>query len=90
MNKAQLVEQIASTTGLSKSAAARALDAVVEGITDTLKNGESIALIGFGGFAVKERAARIGRNPKTGEEINILATKVPVFKVGKGLKLACN
>ncbi|MUK64783.1 HU family DNA-binding protein [Aliivibrio fischeri] len=90
VNKSQLVDQIAESADISKAAAGRALDALVETVTETLKNGDQVTLVGFGSFVVRERAARTGRNPKTGEAIEISAAKVPAFKAGKALKDACN
>ncbi|MBB1315429.1 MULTISPECIES: HU family DNA-binding protein [Aliivibrio] len=90
MNKSQLVDQIAENADISKAAAGRALDALVETVTETLKSGDQVTLVGFGSFIVRERAARTGRNPKTGEAIEISAAKVPAFKAGKALKDACN
>lgn len=90
MNKSELVNAIADASGLSKADAGRALDAVVSSVTDALKGGDSVSLIGFGTFAVKDRAARTGRNPQTGEAIQIKASKVPSFKAGKALKDAVN
>nr|WP_221200428.1 HU family DNA-binding protein [Litorivivens lipolytica] len=75
---------------MPKAAAGRALDAVVDSITDALKKDDSVSLVGFGTFSVKERAARTGRNPQTGEPINIAAAKIPSFKAGKALKDAVN
>ena len=86
MNKADLVSALAEKTGATKKAA----DALTETITDALKKGEKITLVGFGSFEVKKRAARKGRNPQTGEEIKIAASKAPVFKAGKSLKDAVN
>lgn len=90
VNKSQLVDQIAESADISKVAAGRALDALVETVTETLKSGDQVTLVGFGSFVVRERAARTGRNPKTGEAIEISAAKVPAFKAGKALKDACN
>lgn len=90
MNKTELIEYIAKSADISKSAAARSLDAVMEAITETLKNNGSVTLVGFGTFSVGERAARSGRNPRTGEEIKIESAKVPKFKAGKLLKDAVN
>ncbi|WP_258007727.1 HU family DNA-binding protein [Vibrio sagamiensis] len=90
MNKAQLVEYIAKTADISKAKAEAALGAVTEGVTQALSNGDDVSLIGFGTFRVNERAARTGRNPRTGEDIQIAAAKVPAFKAGKALKEACN
>lgn len=86
MNKAELIDAIATQGGLSKAQAGQALDATIAAISNALKAGDSVTLVGFGTFSVKERAARSGRNPKTGETIKIDATKVPGFKAGKGLK----
>ena len=86
MNKAQLVEKIATDAEISKAAATRALDAFTGAVTTSLKEGNSVALVGFGTFSVKERAARTGRNPQTGAEIQIAAATIPSFKAGKGLK----
>ena len=90
MNKTQLVETIAENSDLSKAAAGRALDAFIEAVSDTLQSGDQVALVGFGTFSVRTRAARTGRNPKTGEEIQIAEAKVPAFKAGKALKDSCN
>ncbi len=90
VNKTELIEAIAASADIPKAAAGRALDAVVESITGALKNGDSVVLVGFGTFSVKERAARTGRNPQTGQEIKIAAAKVPGFKAGKALKDAVN
>ncbi|GEK10469.1 HU family DNA-binding protein [Pseudoalteromonas sp. McH1-7] len=86
MNKAQLVEKMAADAEISKAAATRALESFTGAVTDTLKEGGSVALVGFGTFTVKERAARTGRNPQTGAEIQIPAANIPSFKAGKGLK----
>ncbi|HEX5681970.1 MAG TPA: HU family DNA-binding protein [Desulfobacterales bacterium] len=90
MNKTELIDQIATSAEISKAAAARALDATVEAVKSALKAGDSVSLIGFGTFAVGERAARTGRNPRTGKALNIKAAKVPKFRPGKGLKDALN
>ncbi len=90
MNKSELVDAVADSADLSKASAARAVDAVVEAITATLKKGDTVALLGFGTFLVRDRAARSGRNPRTGETIQIKASKVPAFKAGKALKDALN
>lgn len=90
MNKSELIEKVAASADIPKAVAGRALDAVLESITTALKEGDSVVLVGFGSFAVKERAARTGRNPQTGEEIQISAAKVPGFKAGKALKDAVN
>ncbi len=86
MNKTELIDAIAASADLPKAAAGRALDAVIESITQALKNNDQVTLVGFGTFVVKERAARTGRNPKTGETIEIKAAKQPGFKPGKALK----
>ncbi|HSX20709.1 MAG TPA: HU family DNA-binding protein [Gammaproteobacteria bacterium] len=86
MNKAQLIDAIAVAADLPKTVASKALDAVLDCISKSLAQGDMVALMGFGTFAVKERAARAGRNPKTGAEIHIKAAKVPTFKAGKALK----
>jgi DNA-binding protein HU-beta len=90
VNKSQLIDQIAEGADISKASAGRALDAFVEAVSDTLKSGDQVALVGFGTFSVRERAARTGRNPQTGAEIQIAAAKVPGFKAGKALKDAVN
>ncbi len=90
MNKSELIDAIAASADIPKAAAARALDAMVDTVTDSLKKGESVSLVGFGTFQVKERAARTGRNPQTGEPIEISAAKVPSFKAGKALKDSVN
>lgn len=86
MNKMELISAIAEKAELSKKDAEKALTAVVESISEALKTGDKVQLIGFGSFEVKNREARIGRNPKTKEEIRIPASKTPVFKAGKTLK----
>lgn len=86
MNKSELIEKMAGAADISKSAAARALDGLTEAIAEGLKHGETVSLIGFGTFTVRERAARTGRNPQTGETIQIAASKTPTFKAGKALK----
>lgn len=90
MNKAELIEAVADGADISKADATRAVDTVINQITDTLKNGDQVALVGFGTFSVKDRAARTGRNPRTGDPIDIPASKVPGFKAGKALKDAVN
>lgn len=90
MNKSELIDAIAASADLPKTAAGRALDAMIESITNALKEGDQVSLIGFGSFQVKDRAARDGRNPKTGEVIKIPAARVPSFKAGKALKDAVN
>ena len=86
MNKAELIDAIAKEADLSKAAAGRALDAAVKAIKSSLKKGSSVSLVGFGSFRVSKRAARTGRNPRTGAEIRIKAAKVPKFKPGKALR----
>jgi len=86
MNKTELINAIAADSGLSKKDSEKALAATTKAITGALKKGEKVQLVGFGIFSVKDRAARIGRNPKTKEPINIPATSTPVFKAGKQLK----
>jgi len=90
MNKSQLVDKIAEDAEISKAAASRALDAFTGAVSNSLKEGNSVALVGFGTFSVKERAARTGRNPQTGAEIQIAAANVPGFKAGKTLKDTVN
>jgi DNA-binding protein HU-beta len=90
MNKAELIEAVADAAELNKAAATKAVDAVLNSITDALKKGEQVTLIGFGTFEVRERAARAGRNPQTGAAIEIKASKAPAFKAGKALKDAVN
>ncbi|MGF9943958.1 HU family DNA-binding protein [Priestia megaterium] len=88
MKKAELIEAVASKSELTKQDAKKAVEALFETISTTLVKGEKVQLIGFGTFEVRERAERTGRNPQTGEEMTIPATKVPAFKVGKELKEA--
>lgn len=90
VNKTELIDEIAKSADISKASASRALDAVIESVTSTLKQDGSVTLAGFGTFVVGKRAARIGRNPRTGEEISIAEAKVPKFKPGKALKDAVN
>ncbi len=90
MNKQDLVAHVADAAGLSKADATKAVDSVIDGITDSLKRGNEVRLVGFGTFAVAQRAASRGRNPRTGEPINIPASKQPKFKAGKALKDAVN
>ena len=90
MNKTELVANVAEKAGLTKKDAEKALGAVIESIEEALVEGDKIQLIGFGTFEVKDRAARTGRNPQTGKEIKIAASKNPVFKAGKALKDAVN
>ena len=86
MNKVTLVAKIAEKSGLSKTQAEQALGAFIDSVTEALKEGDKVQLMGFGTFEVKERAARTGRNPSTGEAIEIPASKTPTFKAGKGLR----
>lgn len=86
MNKTDLIAKVAELSELSKKDATKAVDAVFEAISDALQNGEKVQLVGFGNFEVRERQARKGRNPQTGEEIDIAASKMPAFKPGKSLK----
>jgi len=90
VNKNELVDAVSERTGLAKSDAARAVEAVLSTITETLKTGDQVALSGFGSFVAKTRAARTGRNPRTGEAIAIPASRAPAFKAGKALKDAIN
>ncbi len=86
MNKAELIDAVAESADISKAAAGRAIDGMTTAVAKALKKDDSVTLVGFGTFSVRERAARKGRNPQTGEEINIKAAKLPVFKAGKTLK----
>jgi len=90
VNKSELIDAVAAGADISKAAAGRALDAMIEAVANALKNGDQVNLVGFGTFAVRERAARSGRNPRTGETITIKAAKNPSFKAGKALKDAVN
>ncbi len=90
MNKADVVDAVAESADISKAAAGRAVDAVLDIVSKSLSNGDSVTLVGFGTFSVRDRAARSGRNPRTGETIQIAASKLPVFKAGKALKDAVN
>ena len=90
MNKTELIEKVAQTTEMNKVSAARAVEAALEIIANTLRSGDSVTLSGFGTFLVTNRAPRTGRNPRTGEPIPIAASKNPRFKAGKGLKDAVN
>ena len=87
MNKSELIEHIAKQADISKAAAGRALEALIGGVKSTLKKNNSVTLVGFGTFSVTKRAARSGRNPRTGAAIKIKAAKVPKFRAGKGLKI---
>lgn len=90
MNKSQLVDKISEGADLSKAAAGRALEAFIDAVTEAMKEGDQVALVGFGTFLLRERASRSGRNPQTGETIEIAAAKIPAFKAGKALKDAVN
>ena len=90
MNKSELIDHIAQQADISKAAASRALEAAIDAITDALKNGDSVSLVGFGTFVATEREARTGRNPRTGDAIKIDKAKVPKFRPGKALKDALN
>jgi DNA-binding protein HU-beta len=90
VNKSELIDKVAASADIPKAVAGRALDAVIESITGALQEGDSVVLVGFGTFAVKDRAARTGRNPQTGNPIEIAAAKIPGFKAGKALKDAVN
>ena len=90
MNKTELIEQIAKHADISKAAATRALESTLGAVKTTLKKGGTVSLVGFGTFSVTKRAARVGRNPRTGDAIKIRATKVPKFRPGKALKDALN
>ena len=90
MNKTELIASVAEKADISKTAAAKVVEAVMESVKETLTAGDQVTLIGFGSFSVRERAARKGRDPRTKKEIQIKASKVPAFKAGKGLKEAVN
>jgi len=90
MNKSELIEAVADAADISKAAAGRALEGMIDAITDAMKKGDTVSIVGFGTFQVRERAARTGRNPKTGETIEIKASKSPAFKAGKAFKDAVN
>ncbi|MCH7981246.1 MAG: HU family DNA-binding protein [Proteobacteria bacterium] len=90
MNKGELIDAVAGSAGLSRADATKAVDGILEAIQGTLSGGGSVSLVGFGTFSVKARAARMGRNPRTGEAIHIKASNVPGFKAGKALKEAVN
>lgn len=90
MNKAELIDAVAESADISKAAAGRAVDGAIDAITNALKKDETVTLVGFGTFTVRKRKERTGRNPRTGEEIKIKASKVPGFKAGKALKDAIN
>jgi DNA-binding protein HU-beta len=86
MNKSELIAKVAELSELTKKDSTKAVDSVFEAISDALKSGDKVQLVGFGNFEVRERSARKGRNPQTGQEIEISASKVPAFKPGKALK----
>jgi DNA-binding protein HU-beta len=90
VNKTELIDYIATSADISKASATRALDAMIEAVTTTLQKNDSVTLVGFGTFTVAERAARVGRDPRTKEAITIRAARVPKFKAGKALKDAVN
>ena len=90
MNKSELIDTIAASADISKAAAGRAVEATIEAVKKAMKKGDMVTLVGFGTFYVGKRAARVGRNPRTGEAIKIKAAKVPKFRAGKGLKDAIN
>lgn len=90
MNKTELIAKVAELTDLSKKDATKAVDAVFDAISDALQTGDKVQLVGFGNFEVRERQARKGRNPQTGDEIDIPASKMPAFKPGKSLKELCS
>jgi DNA-binding protein HU-beta len=90
MNKSELIDAVSEESGLSKADTTRAFDAVISVITGTLKKGDQVSVVGFGSFLVRQRSARVGRNPQTGAEIQIKAANVPAFKPGKALKEAVN
>ncbi len=90
MNKSDLIDAVADSADISKAAAGRALDGMIDAVTKALKKGDTVSLVGFGSFTVRERAARMGRNPQTGAAIKIKASKSPAFKAGKALKDAVN
>jgi len=90
MNKSELIDGVASAANLSKADATRAVDGAIATVTQALKSGDQVTIVGFGTFLVRHRDARTGRNPRTGETIQIKASKVPAFKAGKALKDAVN
>ncbi len=90
MNKSELIDAVANSASLTKADSARAVDAVIATVTEALKSGDQVTVVGFGTFLVRSREARSGRNPRTGETIQISASKVPAFKAGKALKDAVN
>ena len=90
MHKSELIDAVASASDLSKADASRAVDGMIAAVTEALKSGDQVTIVGFGTFLVRARGARTGRNPRTGEMINISASKAPAFKAGKALKDAVN
>ncbi len=90
MNKSDLIDAMADSADISKAAAGRALDGLLDAITASVKNDDPVSIVGFGTFLLRERAARTGRNPKTGKTIEIAASKTPAFKAGKAFKDAVN
>jgi DNA-binding protein HU-beta len=90
MNKTDLINKVSETSELSKKDAAKAVDSVFDAITEALQNGDKVQLVGFGNFEIRERSARKGRNPQTGEEIEIKASKIPAWKPGKTVKDSVN
>ncbi|MCG8673055.1 MAG: HU family DNA-binding protein [Pseudomonadales bacterium] len=90
MNKTELIEAMADSADISKAAAARAMDGMIDAITKAMQNGDTVSILGFGTFSVRARAARTGRNPKTGEPMEISASRSPAFKAGKAFKDAVN
>jgi len=90
LNKSELIDAIATAADISKAKAALAVDGMTGAVTKALSGGDQVTLVGFGTFSVRDRAARTGRNPRTGEEIQIAAAKIPAFKAGKALKDAVN
>lgn len=90
MNKSEFIDAVAAAAGLTKADAGKAIDGVVSTVTDALKKGDSITLVGFGTFETRHRKARVGRNPRTGEALQIAASNIPSFKAGKALKDAVN
>ncbi len=86
MNKSELIDVVASNADVTKAGAGQAVEATLDAIADALQSGDTVALVGFGTFSVRERGARTGRNPRTGESIQIAASRVPAFKAGKALK----
>lgn len=90
MNKSELIDAVANAADMNKADASKAVDGVIAAVTEALKSGDQVTIVGFGTFLVRERGARTGRNPRTGESIQIAASKAPAFKAGKALKDAVN